>query len=88
MTVAACKKNEEAAASKTPPAAPLKVNVGSVETLNVPQYLTLTGSIVADQQSEVAANVSGRIVATYVERGQTVKKGQALALVDAKGAAF
>ncbi len=88
LTLAACKKPEAAAAQKAPPAPPMKVEVGAVETMNVPQFLTLTGSIVADQQSEVAANVSGRIVATYVERGQTVKKGQALALVDAKGATF
>ncbi len=91
LVVAACKKPEDSSASssqKQPPAPPMKVELGAVETLNVPSYLTLTGSIVADQQSDVAANVSGRIVATYVERGQAVKKGQALALVDAKGAAF
>ncbi len=87
VTIAACKK-PEAAATKAPEAAPEKVTLGTIETMNMPQYLSLTGSIVADQQSDVAANVSGRIVATYVERGQAVKKGQALALVDAKGAAF
>jgi len=89
LVIAACKKPEESVTSvKAAPAAPMKVEIGAVETLSVPSYLTLTGSIVADQQSEVAANVSGRIVATYVERGQAVKKGQALALVDAKGATF
>lgn len=89
LALAACqKKSQEAEVKKGLSAPPLKVEVGSIELLNVPQYITLTGSIVADQQSEVAANVSGRIVATYVERGQAIKKGQALALVDAKGATF
>ncbi len=88
VVVVACKKPEDTTAVKAAPAPPVKVELGSVQTLNVPQFLTLTGSVMADQQSEVAANVSGRIVATYVERGQAVKKGQALALVDAKGATF
>jgi membrane fusion protein, multidrug efflux system len=36
----------------------------------------------------VAANVSGRITATYVERGQPVKAGQVIAIVDSKAASF
>ncbi len=88
LVVTACHKPAETAGEKAAPAAPVKVELSAIETVNMPKYLTLTGSIVADQQSEVAANVSGRIVATYVERGQAVKKGQALALVDAKGAGF
>jgi membrane fusion protein (multidrug efflux system) len=34
----------------------------------------------------VAANVSGRVTATYVERGMPVKAGQVLAVVDSKAA--
>ncbi|MBL9037838.1 MAG: efflux RND transporter periplasmic adaptor subunit [Archangium sp.] len=91
VALAACKKPEDpsaAAATKPQAAAPVKVETGTVQTIPVSQYLTLTGSVVADQQSEMAANVSGRVIATYVERGQVVKRGQAIALVDAQGAAF
>ncbi|MBK8011204.1 MAG: efflux RND transporter periplasmic adaptor subunit [Deltaproteobacteria bacterium] len=52
----------------------------------MPRYLTLTGSILADRSSEVAANVSGRITETRVERGDEVKRGDILALVDPKAA--
>ncbi len=92
VAVAACKKPEqvEAGAEKavelTLP--PVKVQTAPIEVQPMPRYLTLTGSIYADQQSEVAANVAGRITATYVERGQPVKKGQVLATVDPKAASF
>jgi membrane fusion protein (multidrug efflux system) len=36
----------------------------------------------------VAANVTGRVTATYVERGQPVKAGDVLAIVDSKAAGF
>jgi len=42
----------------------------------------------AERESEVAANVAGRIVTTPVERGQAVKTGQILATVDSKNAGF
>ncbi|MFN0062347.1 MAG: efflux RND transporter periplasmic adaptor subunit [Myxococcaceae bacterium] len=68
--------------------APLKVSTTPVQVLPMPKYLTLTGSVNADKQSEVAANVAGRVTATYVERGEPVKRGLALALVDAKAAGY
>ncbi len=67
---------------------PVQVKLGEVVHQKMPRYLTLTGSIGADQSSEVAANVSGRVTRTYVERGQPVKKGDVLAMVDSKAAGF
>jgi membrane fusion protein, multidrug efflux system len=64
------------------------VETAPVENLPMPRYLTLTGSVVADRQSEVAANVAGRVAATYVERGQPVKANQVLARVDSRAAGF
>lgn len=68
--------------------APVKVETAAVENLRMPKYLTLTGSILAERESEVAANVAGRVKATYVERGQPVKMGAVLATVDSKAASF
>ena len=68
--------------------APVKVQTAPVERQSVPRFLTLTGSVLADRQSEVAANVVGRVTATYVERGQAVKQGEVLAVVDSKAAGF
>ena len=65
---------------------PVSVQTAPIQRQKLPRLLTLTGSVIAHAQSEVAANVGGRIVATYVERGQAVKKGDPLALVDARAA--
>jgi membrane fusion protein, multidrug efflux system len=66
--------------------AAIEVKAAQVKVLPMPRYLTLTGSVVADQQSEVAANVAGRVTQTKVERGDHVEAGAVLAVVDAKTA--
>lgn len=83
-------RSESAERAKAAQAAvpPVKVSTAAVEIRKMPKYLTLTGSVVADRESEVAANVAGRVVAAPIERGQKVQKGQVLAIVDARGAAF
>ena len=68
--------------------APVKVSTGEVTHQKMPRFLTLTGSVMADRQSDVAANVAGRVTATYVERGMPVKAGQPMAVVDSKAATF
>ena len=90
LVVAGCKKQQEAVVEKPRPAAlpPVKVELGTVTHEKMPRLLTLTGSVVADRQSEIAANVSGRVTATYVERGMPVKAGQVIAVVDARAAGF
>ena len=90
LTVVGCKKPEEASAEKPKATAlpPVKVELAGVTHEQMPRLLTLTGSVVADRQSEVAANVSGRVTATYVERGMPVKAGQVIAIVDARAAGF
>jgi membrane fusion protein (multidrug efflux system) len=88
LALGGCNKSESSerpqAALAPPP--PLAVETAPVEIRKMPRYLTLTGSIMADRQSEVAANVSGRIISAPVERGQAVRKGQVLAVVDARAA--
>lgn len=91
VLLAGCKKPEEAVAEKPKSVStlpPVKVELGSVTHEKMPRLLTLTGSVVADRQSEIAANVSGRVTATYVERGMPVKAGQVIAVVDARAAGF
>ena len=78
---------EHARDGNTPPP-PVKVATAAVQVLKMPRYLTLTGSVVADKQSEVAANVAGRVLSAPIERGQAVKQGQVLAVVDARGFQF
>lgn len=93
LAFAACKKPDaapEAGAKKEAVVAlpPVKVQTGTVEHQKMPRYLTLTGSVAADRQSDIAANVSGRVTNTYVERGMPVKQGQVIAVVDSRAAGF
>lgn len=91
LALVACHKPDASAESKkaSPVAlAPVSVHLGDVVIQPMPKYLTLTGSVQADRQSEVAANVSGRVTATYVERGMPVKQGQVLAVVDKSAAGY
>src|SRR6476646_10399253 len=83
--VAGCKK-AEAPAEKAQAVSlpPVSVELAPVEARKMPKFLTLTGNVVAERQSEVAANGAGRIVSAPVERGQSVKEGQVLATVDSK----
>ena len=66
----------------------VRVKTAAIEPREMPRLLTLTGSIVADRQSDVAANVAGRVLSAPVERGQSVRQGDTLAIVDARAAGF
>ncbi len=92
LVVASCKKppgdEKPAQAKGVAAAATVWVETAAIVTQKMPKLVTLTGSITPDRQSEVAANVSGRVTATYVERGMPVKQGQVLAVVDSKAAGF
>jgi membrane fusion protein (multidrug efflux system) len=91
LALAGCKKpNEAAPADKPQPVAmpPAVVEDAPIEVRSMPRLLTLTGTVTADRQSEVAANVSGRVIATPIERGRQVKAGETLAIVDSKAAGF
>jgi membrane fusion protein (multidrug efflux system) len=54
----------------------------------MPRYLTLTGSLRASAQSEIAADATGRVVQTLVERGQAVRRGQIIAMLDSRTASL
>lgn len=84
------KADEPPAAQKPKEPTPGVVSVETkpIEIKKMPRYMTLTGTILADRQSEVAANVSGRIISSAVERGQPVKQGQVIAVVDSRSAGF
>lgn len=68
--------------------APIKVETAPVVERPMPEYLILTGTLRASQESEVAADAAGKVTATFVERGQRVKKGDTLAILDSRGASI
>lgn len=83
-----CKKPDDAAALKAPVAAPVAVELTTVEELPSPEVLTLTGIIAADQRSEVTADTQGKVVAVLIERGQRVKAGDPVVRLDVRTASL
>jgi membrane fusion protein (multidrug efflux system) len=86
---AACRRQDEGppgptAATETA----LHVLTATATDRPMPRYLTLTGSLRANEESDVAADATGKVVAVLVERGQVVRRGQIIARLDSRSAAF
>jgi membrane fusion protein, multidrug efflux system len=88
-STAGCASNSQASAAETVAAAePLPVSTVAVESRPLARQLRVTGSLMADEQAEVSAELSGRVIATPVERGSRVSAGALLVRVsDAETAA-
>ncbi|MBL8718522.1 MAG: efflux RND transporter periplasmic adaptor subunit [Myxococcales bacterium] len=72
-----------------PPALPaVSVTTTTVVDRAMPRFLVLTGSLTPNESSDVAANASGAVLDTFVERGSMVDKGFVLARLDARNAAL
>lgn len=85
-SAAGCAKSEAqpmpGGAAADPP--PISVKTSAAMTVKVPRVLTLSGSLIGAEQAQVAAGATGKILATYVERGSVVKKGAVLAKLDTR----
>ena len=87
LTAASCggsraqanKKQAEAA-----PAAPAAVDVTTAPAIqrDLPRFVEATGSLAADEQTDVAPIVGGRVVSIGVDLGTYVQKGQVIAQLD------
>jgi RND family efflux transporter MFP subunit len=85
LAIGGCHKPDEASAPAAA-SAPLHVQTAAVAEQPMPEYLTLTGTLHANQQSDIAADASGKVLQVLVERGQAVKSGQIIATLDARSA--
>jgi membrane fusion protein, multidrug efflux system len=77
----ACKRsagqsNPAATASPTPNT--VQVSTSTAITRQLPQYFEGTGSLAANQQTDVAPETSGKVAAVGVDIGSSVRKGQML----------
>ncbi|MDX2022298.1 MAG: efflux RND transporter periplasmic adaptor subunit [Deltaproteobacteria bacterium] len=72
--------------SKAPTAAHVALVAATTRTW--PRTLTLTGTLNANRDSDVAADAAGKVIATYVERGSVVKQGAPLVALDRRSAAL
>lgn len=69
-----------------PPAAAAEsreVKLGRVESKRLAKTLSVTGTLAADEQVTVGINVPGRLASIAVDLGSVVKRGQAIAQIEA-----
>jgi membrane fusion protein (multidrug efflux system) len=85
LVTAACGRQGAAPAAAALPAA-ISVPTTDASARPMPRTLAVTASLVANQQSDVAANALGRVIKTFVERGDYVKEGAPLVQLDARTA--
>jgi membrane fusion protein (multidrug efflux system) len=87
LAFAACQRGDPAAASGAgQAAAAVHVETTPVIERPMPRYLTVTGSTRANEESNIAADASGKVLQVLVERGQPVRAGAVIATVDARSA--
>ena len=86
LALAACggSKASNAEQANVSAAAPATVDVTVTPaiTRDLPRFFEATGSLAADEQTDVAPSISGKVVAIGVELGSYVKRGQMIVRLD------
>jgi RND family efflux transporter MFP subunit len=81
------KKGGAAAMGETAEAAPpVAVTTARAESREVPSYVQATGSLVAEETSDVATQASGQVVSTPVGVGAFVRQGEVVARLNDRDA--
>lgn len=88
LALPACKRATDARADTGVGLEPVSVTTVEIAEIDAPTTLRLTGSLRGNRETDLAANAAGRVVATSVERGQSVTAGQLLAQLDVRAAAL
>src|SRR5579872_1714886 len=84
LAFAACSTGD--AKGKDASSAPAVVKVAAVAAVEQPaaRYIRATGTLMAEEQAEVAAETAGRVVSAPVERGQAVADGAELVRISSE----
>ncbi len=80
LVLGGCSKPNSGVADDASP--PVHVETSPVTVIEAPIVLRLTGSLKGMKEADLAANAAGRVVKTFVERGQEVKEGAVVAQLD------
>ncbi|HEV2764741.1 MAG TPA: biotin/lipoyl-binding protein, partial [Pyrinomonadaceae bacterium] len=78
------KTEEQTTASPTPEVVDVTTSTAVVRQL--PRFTEATGSLAADEQTDVSPQVGGRVAEIYVDLGTYVQRGQTIARLDAEDA--
>ncbi len=85
--LAGCSRsNGAAAASPSGASSRIAVAAARASTREVPATIAVTGTFVADETSDIAPLVAGRVIATPVDIGAFVKQGQVICELDHRDA--
>lgn len=88
--VAACGRGSKTANTnaslQTNNAASVEVTTAKAVSRQVPAFIQTTGSLVAQEQSDIAPQVSGQVIATPVDVGAFVAQGDVIARLDDRDA--
>lgn len=89
--VASCSSSQSAAIQQTgntaqPENAPIAITTGRSEARPVPAFIQATGSLVADERSNIAPKVAGKVADIAVNVGQFVSQGAVIARIDDRDA--
>ena len=79
--VIACKRSNgqtNATATANPTPAVVQVTTSAAISRQLPRYFEGTGSLAANEQTDVAAETSGKVAAVSVDIGSSVRRGQIL----------
>ena len=79
--VIACKRSNgqtNATATASPTPAVVQVTTSAAISRQLPRYFEGTGSLAANEQTDVAAETSGKVAAVAVDIGSSVRRGQIL----------
>ncbi|MGE3844234.1 MAG: efflux RND transporter periplasmic adaptor subunit [Vicinamibacterales bacterium] len=74
---AGCGGAQTEARDQAPPA-PVAISVATVTARPLTRFVSVTGTLTADDEADVAAETNGRVTATPVERGTRVSEGSEL----------
>jgi RND family efflux transporter MFP subunit len=88
LQAASCARRSAKDEAAKPAQGRVKAETIVVAERTVPETLEITGVLAADKRTDLAANATGRVVGTFVERGDHVKAGAVLAQLDARAAAL
>lgn len=81
LSFLACKRSNgqpNAAAAAGPTPAIVQISTAAAVMRQMPRYFEATGSLAANQQTDVAAETSGKVAAVGVDIGSSVRRGQML----------
>ncbi len=92
LSLAGCKKADQAGPTddkaSASDSAPIAIHVGKVEEKTLPRRHTVSGTLDADEESELAAQASGTVLAVNADIGTRVKRGDVIVELDPREASF